>query len=89
VLVFTRRRNEAVVIGDGIEVRVLRIGRFGVRLGVSAPSHVTVHRLEIYNQIRAENRTAAIAAAATGAILDRLRRASPGEAVLPGSEIAS
>ena len=32
MLVFTRRRNEAVVIGDGIEVRVLRVGRDGVPL---------------------------------------------------------
>jgi carbon storage regulator len=89
VLVFTRRRNEAVVIGDGIEVRILRVGRFGVRLGVTAPSHVAVHRLEVYNQIRDENRAAAVAAAATGGILDRLRRASPPLPDRPGSEIAS
>lgn len=61
MLVFTRRRDEAIVIGDGIEVRVLRVGRDGVRLGVSAPGHVAVHRREVYEQIRDENRTAAAA----------------------------
>ena len=59
MLVFTRRRNDAIIIGDGIEVRVLRIGRDGVRLGVVAPTHVPVHRSEIYAQICAANRLAA------------------------------
>jgi len=59
VLVFTRKRDEAVVIGDGVEVRVLRIGRDSIRLGVTAPTSVPVHRLEIYEQIRAENQMAA------------------------------
>ena len=34
MLVFTRKRDEAIVIGDGIEVRILRVGRDGVRVGV-------------------------------------------------------
>jgi len=59
VLVFTRKRDEAVVIGDGVEVRVLRIGRDSIRLGVTAPTSVPVHRLEVYEQIRAENHLAA------------------------------
>ena len=59
MLVFTRRRGETIMIGDGIEVQVLRIGRDGVRLGVVAPPEVPVHRQEIYAQIREANRTAA------------------------------
>jgi len=46
------------MIGDGIEVRVLRIGRDGVRLGVVAPAHVPVHRQEVYAQIRDANQAA-------------------------------
>ena len=34
MLIFTRRRNQTIMIGDGIEVRVLRVGRDGVRLGI-------------------------------------------------------
>ena len=63
MLVFTRKRNDAIVIGDGIEIRVLRIGRDSIRLGVKAPPSVPVHRLEIYEQIREANHRAAEARA--------------------------
>ena len=59
MLVFTRRRGETIMIGDGIEVQVLRIGRDGVRLGVVAPASVPVHRQEVYAHIREANQTAA------------------------------
>ena len=59
MLVFTRRRNEAIIVADGIEIRVLRVSRDAVRIGVTAPSEVPVHRHEIYEQIREENRLAA------------------------------
>ena len=71
MLVFTRRRGEAIVIGDGIEIHVLRIGRDGVRIGVAAPDNVPVHRQEIYEQICAANR-----AAATPDISDATHRAA-------------
>ena len=58
MLVFTRRRNQAIRIGD-VEVRVLRVGRDGVRLGIVAPPDVVVHREEIYDEIRLANRSAA------------------------------
>jgi carbon storage regulator len=74
MLVFTRKRHEAIVIGDGIEVRVLRVGRDGVRLGVTAPSSISVHRREIYDQIRAENRVAASATTSAASLAERLRR---------------
>ena len=72
MLVITRRRDEAVIIGDGIEVRVLRVGKDGVRLGITAAPHVPVHRREIYDQIRAANASAA-AAGEPLAIVERLR----------------
>jgi carbon storage regulator len=59
VLVFTRRRGEAIIIGDGIEIRVLRVGRDGVRIGVVAPPSLPVHRQEIHAQICEANRAAA------------------------------
>lgn len=74
MLVFTRKRNEAIMIGDGIEIRVLRVGRDGVRIGVSAPAAVAVHRREIYDQICEENRSAAGTAASAHLLVDRLRR---------------
>ena len=77
MLVFTRKRNETIMIGDGIEVRVLRIGREGVRLGVTAPPSVPVHRREVYDMIRDENRRAAGAAPSVARLRERLQRTSP------------
>ena len=74
MLVFTRKRDEAIVIGDGIEVRVLRSGRDGVKLGVTAPSSVAVHRREIYDLIRAENATAVRRIEDIPELMARLRR---------------
>jgi carbon storage regulator len=74
MLVFTRRRNQTIKIGDGIEVRVLRVGRDGVRLGIVAPADVPVHRQEIYDQIRDANRSAADTPHPTAAIAERLRQ---------------
>jgi carbon storage regulator len=76
VLVFTRKRNETIMIGDGVEVRVLRIGREGVRLGVSAPPEIAVHRREIYDQIRDENQRALQSTDAATKLAERLRRPS-------------
>ena len=59
MLVFTRKRNQAIVIGEGIEIRILRVGRDGVRVGVSAPPEVRVHRKEIYEIVGAANISAA------------------------------
>jgi carbon storage regulator len=73
VLVFTRKRNETIMIGDGVEVRVLRIGREGVRLGVTAPASVPVHRREIYDQIRDENQKAAARAVPVAPLRARLK----------------
>ena len=73
----TRRRDEAIVIGDGVEVRVLRIGREGVRLGVTAPSHVRVHRREIYDLIRDQNLVAAQSRPSPRALIKQVRRFPP------------
>ena len=77
MLVFTRKRNQAIMIGDGVEIRILRVGRDGVRVGVTAPPAVAVHRREIYDQIRQENRTAAEAVAAALTLAERLKRLAP------------
>jgi len=81
VLVFTRKLDEAIVIGEGIEIKVLRIGRDGVRIGVTAPAHVPVHRLEVYDQIRAANTTAAADVGTAHELVQRLRATTVQDAV--------
>ncbi len=59
MLVLTRKVNQSIVIGEGIEVVVLEVRGEQVRLGIKAPRDVSVHRKEIYDQILAENEAAA------------------------------
>ncbi|HEX3359301.1 MAG TPA: carbon storage regulator CsrA [Tepidisphaeraceae bacterium] len=59
MLVLARQRNQAIVIGDDIEVSIIDIRGDKVRVGVDAPRSVSVHRKEIYEAIRKENQQAA------------------------------
>jgi carbon storage regulator len=54
VLILTRRVGESVMIGDEITITVLRVKGNQVRLGVSAPKHVSVRREEILGRIKQE-----------------------------------
>lgn len=55
MLVLTRKLNESIMIGDGIEVMVLEIRENHVKLGIKAPRDVSVHRQEVFEEIRSEN----------------------------------
>ena len=59
MLVLSRHRDETIMIGDDIELTVVDIRGDKVRLGINAPSHVSVHRKEIYDAIKRENEQAA------------------------------
>lgn len=59
MLVLSRQRDETIMIGDDIEVTVVDIRGDKVRLGITAPKEVAVHRKEVYEAIKRENRAAA------------------------------
>ncbi len=63
MLVLTRRTDEALNIGEEIVLRILAIERDRVKIGVSAPAHVSILREELWAQVRSENQAAAIPAA--------------------------
>lgn len=54
MLVLSRHKNEAVMIGDDIRIVVVEIRGDKVRLGFEAPKEIPVHRKEVYDQIQAE-----------------------------------
>jgi carbon storage regulator len=58
MLVLSRQRDETIMIGDDIEITVVDIRGDKVRLGITAPSSVPVHRKEVYEAIKRENRDA-------------------------------
>lgn len=75
MLVLTRKAKQSIMIGDGIEVTVVEIRGDAVSLAIKAPSHVPVHRREIYEQIQRENRAAAqVPESANQAIDELLKR---------------
>jgi len=58
MLVISRRPEEQIRIGQHITVRVLGIVGNSVRLGISAPRSVAVHREEVFQSIQVENQAA-------------------------------
>lgn len=59
MLVLSRQVDETIMIGDDIEVTVVDIRGDKVRLGITAPKEIAVHRKEVYEAIKRENRDAA------------------------------
>lgn len=58
-LVLTRKLYETVLIGDEVEVTVVDIRSDKIRLSITAPRSVPVHRREVYEAIRRKRRVAA------------------------------
>lgn len=58
MLVLTRKLGESIIIGDGIEVKVVGIDGDQIKLGVEAPKEIKVYRHEIFEAIQEENRQA-------------------------------
>lgn len=61
MLVLTRRLNEAIQIGEEVEIIVLAVQGDQVKLGINAPRHLEIHRKEIYLAIQRENNEASLA----------------------------
>jgi len=60
MLVLSRKVDQAIVIGDGIEIQVNRIEGDTVKLGISAPRQVAILRKELYESIRDSNSEAVL-----------------------------
>jgi carbon storage regulator len=55
MLVLSRQKDESIMIGNDVEVTIVDVRGDKVRLGISAPKNVPVHRREVYDSIQREN----------------------------------
>ena len=72
MLVLTRRSQQSIVIGKDIVITVLEVRGDQVRIGVSAPRDVDVHREEVFLELQQANRSAASPAAGAVEALGQL-----------------
>jgi len=56
MLVLSRQKDESIIIGDDIEIIIVDVRGDKVRLGITAPKTISVHRKEVYESIQREKR---------------------------------
>lgn len=55
MLILSRKLKESIVIGGNIEITVVEIREGQIKLSISAPRHIPVHRKEVYEEIQKQN----------------------------------
>lgn len=58
MLALSRKKNEALIINNNIEVTILEVKGDQVKIGISAPKEVPIYRKEVYIQIQNANKDA-------------------------------
>ena len=58
MLALSRKKNEAIIVNNNIEITILEIKGDQVKIGVSAPKEVPIYRKEVYIQIQEANKEA-------------------------------
>jgi len=56
MLALTRKKNEALILNNNIEIRILDIRGDQIKIGIEAPREVSIYRKEIYQQIQEVNK---------------------------------
>jgi len=54
MLVLSRQKDESIMIGDNVEITIVDVRGDKVRLGITAPQKISVHRREVYDAIQRE-----------------------------------
>ena len=58
MLALTRKKNEAIIVNNNVEITILEIKGDQVKVGIAAPKEVPIYRKEIYLQIQEANKAA-------------------------------
>lgn len=58
MLVITRKKYESLLIGDDIEIKIVKVEDGSVKLAISAPRDVTILRKEVFDRVKEENKEA-------------------------------
>ena len=60
MLILTRKKDESIVIGEGVIIQIISIEEGRVKIGIEAPSDVEIYRSEVLEKIEAENKAASV-----------------------------
>ncbi len=71
MLVLSRKKDESIMIGDQIEIKILAVDGEQIKIGIVAPQTVKVHRSEVFEAIQAQNKEALLA---SSSFLDQLKQ---------------
>lgn len=58
MLVLTRKKDEGIVIGDNIEISIVKIEDGSVKIAINAPKEVSILRKELVEEVKNENKEA-------------------------------
>ncbi|KKN52819.1 hypothetical protein LCGC14_0608680 [marine sediment metagenome] len=56
MLVLSRQKDESIMIGDNVEITIVDVRGDKVRLGITAPKEIPVHRREVFDAIKRQKR---------------------------------
>lgn len=59
MLILSRKKEESLMVNGNIEIKILEVLNGSVKLGIVAPKDVQVHRKEVFDKIRTENKESA------------------------------
>jgi carbon storage regulator len=65
MLVLSRKTNQKIIIGEGIEITIVAVTGDTVRIGIEAPKHIKILRMEVYEEIQKQNSAAVISSTIT------------------------
>ncbi|MCM8529015.1 MAG: carbon storage regulator CsrA [Lentisphaeraceae bacterium] len=58
MLILTRKLDESIMIGNDIEIKVVKVAGSQVHIGIKAPKNIAVYRHELFEQVMNENKNA-------------------------------